>query len=126
MTLKHQRNEDGSHHVEIHALKVLLIEDGDHWVAQGLDLDYAAAGSTIADAKHRFSQGLCHTIGEHLAKYESIEKLIRPAPREVWQLFYRLEQSLETSVQELPSSPGGPIVGAFSRLAFLQPVATTA
>lgn len=121
MTLKHHRQNDGSHRVEIHALKVLLIQEGDHWIAQGLDLDFAAAGESVADVKRRFSEGLGHTIGAHLAKNDSLDALIRPAPPEVWQMYFRLQRSLETTVQDLPESYGGGPVSTFRKLAFLQP-----
>lgn len=122
MTVKHRRNDDGSHLVEIHALKVLLLQEGRHWIAQGLDLDYAAAGESIADAKQRFSEGLLQTICAHIKKNESLEALIRPAPREYWQLYYRTQRTLETSVQELPDSHSE-LAGVFKKLAFLQPTA---
>jgi hypothetical protein len=117
MTLRHHRNNDGSHTVEISTLRVLLFRDGAHWIAQGLDLDYAASGETISDVKRRFSDGLCLTINEHLEKHENLDFLIRPAPPEVWRHFYRIEESLETSLQEeANNSP----IAALRRLAFLQ------
>jgi hypothetical protein len=123
MTLRHERQNDGRHRVEIAALKVLLIQEGDHWIAQGLDLDYAAAGTSIQDVKDRFSQGLYHTIDEHLKRNGSLESFIRPAPREVWQMYFEMQKqrSLETSVRELEADDDCVSITPFRRLAFLQP-----
>jgi hypothetical protein len=122
MSLDHRKTDDGSHFVAINALKVLLFRDGDHWIAQSLELDYAAAGESIADVKHRFTEGLCLTIGEHIKKYESIEHLVRPAPPEIWQRYFlEPEYSRVQSVEDMPMVDCGRDVPALRRLAFLEP-----
>ena len=66
------------------ALRVLMIEEDGIWYAQGLEVDYAAEGDSLDDAKHRFARGLEATIEQHLMTYGSVEKLIRQAPAEFW------------------------------------------
>ena len=121
MIVRHRLNDDGSHQVDIHALRVLLFREGDHWIAQGLDLDYATAGKSIPDVQRRFAEGLCHTLTEYAARDGSLEAFIRPAPREIWQKYYRLQPSLETSMRELPKEACEAATN-FRRLAFLQEI----
>lgn len=77
---------DGKHHVvAVKALQVLLSNDGDGWFAQGLQIDYAACGSTIDEAKKNFEEGLAQTIVEHVRMYGEIDRLLKVAPQEAWE-----------------------------------------
>lgn len=80
----HMTDGKNKHVVGVKALQVLLLKDGDGWFAQGLQIDYAACGDSIAAAKKNFETGLAHTIGEHLVMYGDIEKLLKVAPQEAW------------------------------------------
>jgi hypothetical protein len=76
---------DGEHHVVgIGNLRVVLVPDGDAWFAQGLEIDYAAQGDTVEDAKQQFEDGLVATIEEHLKQHGNIRLLLNVAPNEVW------------------------------------------
>lgn len=84
-TAFHGEAIDGIHHLAgIGDLRVVIVPDGDFWFAQGLEIDYAAQGKSVKDAKRKFTTGLSATIEEHLCIYGNIEKLLRVSPTEVW------------------------------------------
>ena len=84
------KTPDGKFHVVgISALKVVITKDGKNWFAQGLDVDYAAEGANVEDAKQNFENGLVATIHQYLKAYNEPTKAFKPAPPEVWQeMFY--------------------------------------
>lgn len=68
-------------------LKVVIVKDDDGWFfAQGLDINYAAQGRTLAEVKKNFGEGLGKTIGLHIERFGTIKKLLRPAPPEAWEI----------------------------------------
>jgi len=75
---------DGTAAVSIGPLRVVVIPDGNVWFAQGLEVDYAAQGVSLEDAKKNFQDGLNISVHENLKRFGTIGKLIRPAPPEVW------------------------------------------
>lgn len=83
----HLSNGD-EHIVGLKALRVLLSKDGNSWFAQGLDIDYAAAGASIESVQENFEAGLCLTVHEHLKMYGHISKFLVVAPQEAWQEYY--------------------------------------
>jgi hypothetical protein len=90
-TAVHVHDRQGSlHGVGIGNLRVLLTKDkdSDSWFARGLEIDYAAEGSSEQDVKQRFWNGLAYTIQENLKMFGNIEKLLKVAPQEVWREFY--------------------------------------
>lgn len=66
-------------------LHVIVTNDDGGWFAQGAEIDYAAQGATLEDAKKHFEAGLAATIHEHLKLHEKLDYFVRPAPPEVWQ-----------------------------------------
>lgn len=70
--------------VGIGNLRVVIVQDDGSWFAQGLEIDYAAQGKTVSDAKKHFEKGLAATVHEHLRVFGTIGKLLRVAPSEVW------------------------------------------
>ena len=78
---------DDEHAVLIQSLRVVVVQDGDQWFAQGLELDYAAAGASQDDVKSRFENGLAATIREHLKVYGSVKRILKVAPQEAWNLW---------------------------------------
>jgi len=84
------KTPDGKLHiVGISALKVVIMKDGANWFAQGLDVDYAAEGVDVENAKQNFENGLVATIHQHIKAYNEPTKVLKPAPPEVWQeMFY--------------------------------------
>ena len=84
-TAVHLRDQDGKNHlVGIGNLRVLLVPDGRHYVAQGLEIDYCAQGASIEEAKTNFEEGLERTIDHNLRLHGSIKHLLNPAPKELW------------------------------------------
>ena len=84
-TAIHGTMADGSTHVVgIGNLRVVLMNDDGSWFAQGLEIDYAAEGISLEDVKEKFAEGLCATIEEHLKLFGTIEKMLKPAPAEIW------------------------------------------
>lgn len=86
----HGQSPDGKIHViGISALKVVITKDGANWFAQGLDIDYAAEGISVENAKQNFENGLAATIHQNLKAFNDPSKILKPAPPEVWQeMFY--------------------------------------
>jgi hypothetical protein len=81
----HKAEADGVHHtVGIGNLRVAIVPDGKYWVAQCLEIDYAAQGDSVADAKLQFKDGLAATVQQHLRIFGNIQGLLVPAPPEVW------------------------------------------
>lgn len=91
MTTKvlHVDDGQGNHNVIVAGLHVLLKPDGDGWHAQGLQIDYAASGATVEDAKEAFVSGFLATIRAYLKRFGSLERLLkRQAPPEYFQQYY--------------------------------------
>jgi len=76
--------------VGIFDLQVILAEEAPNsWVAQAMEIDYAAGGTTLEDVQTRFEQGLCATIHEHLTVFGDLDKLVVPALPEFWKHLYK-------------------------------------
>ena len=65
--------------VGIENLHVILVQQGDGWVAQGIELDYAAGGESQDDVKARFERGLIRSIHLHLNEFGDLDRLNVPA-----------------------------------------------
>lgn len=92
-TMAVQISDNKKHVVGIGGLRVMLIKEDQFWIAQGLEIDSLAQGSSKNAAKKNFEDGLRATIGEHLKIYGTIERLLSPAPKEVWQEFFACDPS---------------------------------
>lgn len=80
-------NKDGkaSGIVGILDLQVILAQEGpDSWVAQAIQIDYAAGGSSLEDAKTRFEKGFKATLQEHLSSFGNLKHFVVSAPAETW------------------------------------------
>ena len=99
-TAIHAKHKDGVHHlVGIGNLRVFIVPDGDFWFAQGLEIDYAVQGDSIAEAQKNFETGLEASIDLNLRMYGNIEKLLIPAPSEVLQEAARNKGKTQTYTQ---------------------------
>src|ERR1035438_3401100 len=77
----HAKMSDGAHNlVGIGNLRVFIIPDGKFWFAQGLEIDYAAQGNSIDEAKKYFESGLEETIDLHLRMHGDLSRFLRVAP----------------------------------------------
>jgi hypothetical protein len=54
------------------------------WLAQGLEIDYAAQGKSLAEVKQRFQDGLRATITEQLKQFKGISQILVPARADVF------------------------------------------
>lgn len=81
----------GSNHVVgIGNMRVIICKDGDDlWFAQGLEIDYAADGTSFDEVKKNFESGLCATIDLHIKAYGNLEKLLKLAPESAWIEFWK-------------------------------------
>lgn len=83
--------EDGDgvtgHGVVFSDLRAILFQEDGYWIAQGLEVDYLAYAPELEDAKRSFENGLACTIEENLRRFNTIEKMLRPAPVEAWKRF---------------------------------------
>src|SRR6476660_3872107 len=80
----HGTTKDGTNIVGIGNIRVFITPDENNGFAQALEIDYAAQGNSLEDVKKSFADGFCATIHEHLKIFGNIEKLLKPAPPEVW------------------------------------------
>lgn len=113
--IKHTRNPDGTDSV-VGVVRVLLFPEGTHIVAQGLDVDYCAAGESLADAQANFIRGFEATIEANLREFGSIDHLIEPAPAVFFKIFYRAASELESKDLELPKGTAS----SMRRLSFFE------
>jgi hypothetical protein len=107
MHTRHMVDDRGRHHVTIDGLRVWIYQDGPHWIAHGIDIDYATSGDTLEEARHLFALGLCRTIVEHLRRFNTLERLLsRRAPDEIYQRWlHELERDRLTFIAEDFSVP---------------------
>jgi hypothetical protein len=90
---------DGSQVVVCENLRVLVTKQDGVWIAQGLEIDYAAEGDTIPQVKQRFEQGLAMTIESHLRVHNNIRKLLSAqAPPELWAEYFDKKNTLRRFV----------------------------
>ena len=68
-------------------LSVLFFRDGDQWLAQALEFDITAQGSTLAQAKRAFEQTLVGQIKLDRMKGRKPLEHLPPAPTEYWTAF---------------------------------------
>lgn len=80
----HIYDDDERHLVGIGNLHVLITERDGEWFAQGVEIDYAATGWSLEAVKQHFELGLKATVGLHINKFNSIDRLLRFAPESVW------------------------------------------
>jgi hypothetical protein len=113
---------DGSetHVVGIGNLRVKITHEDGAWFAQGLEIDYAAQGSSREDVKRRFEKGLLATIGEHLRIYGTIKKLLQPAAPEMWQ---ELADASEARYSQVSIHFQAPNALPFKGITYIEPKA---
>ena len=83
-TALHGKTANGVDIVMIDKLRVALTRDGNAWVAQGLEIDYAAEGSSVDEAKRQFETGLMLTLRENIRVFGHIKGVLRTVPQDVW------------------------------------------
>lgn len=97
--------------VTLLGLQVIIAPDGDQWVAQAMEIDYAAGGDSKEDVRQRFQDGLEATIGEHFKRFGGIDDLLTPPPASYWRDLVKtgqMELLSFTSTHEFEVPPGFP------------------
>lgn len=74
---------------ELLNLQVILAPEAGMWVAQAVEIDYAAAGESLEDVRERFEDGLAGTIHEQLKMFGDLDALLTPAPARQWHDLWR-------------------------------------
>ena len=83
----HVKTEDGDNLIKIGNLRVVITRDGDRWIAQGLEIDYVAEGTSLRDVQTQFTAGLRLTIQEHCRIFGDVNRLLKVAPPAIWKEF---------------------------------------
>jgi hypothetical protein len=100
------KTEDGNKHVVgIGNLRVVLVPEGNAWFAQGLEIDYAAQGKTVEEAKANFEKGLTKTIDQHLKMFGTLDKVLKSAPPEVWSEYLYEPLGLQKFYSQVSTHP---------------------
>ncbi len=90
-------NCGNNHLVYFGNLNVIIQQDAEFWIAQGLQIDYTSQGTSLEDAKKNFEDGLAETIHQNLKINGHIEKMLISAPDEILRDAYK-NRSLLRSV----------------------------
>jgi hypothetical protein len=68
-----------AHIVAVWNLRVWVTEEDDgFFFAQGLEVDYAAQGSSLEEVMNTFFEGFTRTIDAHLREYKDISNFLKP------------------------------------------------
>lgn len=114
-----------AHVVGLNALRVMLLEDEGSWFAQGLEIDYAASGRTIDEAKSNFEEGFRKTIHEHLLMHGGIERFLKVADQAAWDEYLQPPTSAEklsfscVQLYDIPSKDEMEFKLPFDSIAFI-------
>ena len=81
-------------------IHVLLIREGDSWVAQALDVDIAAQGRSVPLAQKAFIQAVNAQLRLDAAHGREPFQGIPPAPEAYWEAFFKHARALEQTVVE--------------------------
>jgi hypothetical protein len=110
---------DDKHCVYLGSLRVVVVQDGPFWVAQGIEIDYCAQGDTEESVRDNFLSGLAATIKRHLERFGEIERLLKVAPKEFWE-YAKQNQSQQLSLLTVIEVPEVSENTPYSRVAFLK------
>lgn len=91
-------------------ISVLLLQEENYWVAQGLEHDIAAQGESISEAKKAFKKTIIGQIildvKDNLKPLEGIEE----APQIYWDIFKKAERLKEQPKFAMPKSVPSPFM----------------
>ena len=95
-------------------LSVLFFRDGDQWLAQALERDIAAQGSTLPEARRAFEQTLGGQIILDRTKGRKPLEHLPPAPTEYWTAFEAATKQLQAERFQLSDLPPAYMIEAIS------------
>ncbi len=73
---------------------ILVKEEDNFYVAHCLELDIVATGKTPDDAKREIVALVCAQV-DYAFSNDNIENLYHPAPKEVWEEFFKCKEHSE-------------------------------
>ena len=76
----------------IENLTVIITQEGDSWIAQGVQINYFAYGDSVKDAQKSFETGLYETVKAHLERFGSIIHMLEYAPDRILNKYYEEPQ----------------------------------
>lgn len=88
-------------------LNILMIREGDHWVAQCLDFDIASQGRSVKEAQEAFSSVFAAHVVSDLQNQRPILSRVGPAPDWYWDRFYDAVRLTSSFPVRMPSLPAG-------------------
>lgn len=84
MEFSYSTTREGAIRFKVDGLKVWIYKGSNYWVAQGLDIGYAASGESVDDVKKRFERGLFATLAVNWKKHGSVDAVLKPAHPIIW------------------------------------------
>ena len=88
MTEAHHIKDSDNHIVHLDKLTVLITQEDDSWIAQGIEINYFAYGDSVEDVQEAFEIGLFETVKEYLNKNGNIISMLQWAPSEIINEYY--------------------------------------
>lgn len=87
------------------SVSVLLFQEENVWVAQGLEYDIAAHGNSLVDAKEAFAKTFAGQVAVDLHHGDALLSGFGPAPKEYWDKFKLAERLAGPQPIFLPAFP---------------------
>jgi hypothetical protein len=78
---KHAKFE--AHFVAVWNLRVWVTEENGWFFAQGLEVDYAAQGSSLEEVMEIFHEGFVRSIDAHLREHGNVRAFLKPVSAEI-------------------------------------------
>jgi hypothetical protein len=92
--------------IDIGGLNVWIYRDGAQWIAQGIEVDYAAAAETQEQARSLFSVGLMMSLIENVRRFGNVHRFIsKRAPREIEEAWLLAKPGLLSEIEPLQLPP---------------------
>jgi hypothetical protein len=97
-------NQDSKHLVAVNALRVVILPDSVGYLAQGVEIDYFAAGTSETEAMDSFQKGFALTVAAHLKKFGNLVRFLKSRPSVLEQFSDQKEfwEFSQVSFHELP------------------------
>lgn len=92
MTEAHHIKHRNNHIVFLDKLTVVITQEEDSWIAQGIEINYFAYGDSVEDAQEAFEVGLFETIKAYLSMNGNIIAMLQWAPPEILNEYYDDQQ----------------------------------
>ena len=100
---QHETDDNGNQIVTVSGLRVVVTQDATGlFCAQGLEIDYAAAGDTVEAVRDNFMNGFCQTLLQHILVFGHCDALLVRGPEEAWNMFYTMR---DVQVTRQPFEP---------------------